>query len=310
MGWGYPSEAVNNEHWLFARTEKYQGTFDEPKEADDDVTRVGAIHRTVDGTGASLYFSSLMQGLPADLGASVPHSAQSTKFFSFIASSKHEGTEKDPKDWDDLTWKGRIHRYEHADDVFLFAAKATGVPSEKHWYYPTTGISNDHWTFIAESKNPGTYGAPKDWEDITWPGAIHAYSGDGVRRFYAARGNGTPSKENWTYPVGATDNQYWTYLASQKHQGTYADPKELDEPTWPGVIHMSQVENVRNYYKSRNDGIPSQQGWVYPEGAVSNNNWIYIASATHAGTAADPKSLSEPTWPGEVHLHRVIPSVF
>ncbi|PBQ00248.1 hypothetical protein [Pseudomonas congelans] len=304
MGWGYPSEAVNNEHWLFARTEKYQGTFDEPKEADDDVTRVGAIHRTVAGTGASLYFSSLMQGLPADLGASVPHSAQSTKFFSFIAMSKHEGTEKDPKDWDDLTWKGRIHRYEHADDVFLFAAKATGVPSEKHWYYPTTGISNDHWTFIAESKNPGTYGAPKDWEDITWPGAIHAYSGDGVRRFYAARGNGTPSKENWTYPVGATDNQYWTYLASQKHQGTYADPKELDEPTWPGVIHMSQVENVRNYYKSRNDGIPSQQGWVYPEGAVSNNNWIYIASATHAGTAADPKSLSEPTWPGQVHLHR------
>ncbi|MCI3945096.1 PI-PLC X phosphodiestherase-like domain protein [Pseudomonas syringae] len=305
QGWAFPSEAADNQYWLFTRAEKHKGTFDEPKDSDDDVTRIGAIHRTVERTtGLDWYFSSLMQGLPADLGASVPHRPESTAFFSYLGKSIHEGTDTDPKGWEELTWKGRIHFYAHENRVFLFAAKASGVPSEKGWYYPTTAASNDHWTFIVESRHAGNYAAPKDWEDITWPGAIHAHSGDGVRRFYAAKANGTPSKENWTYPVGPVDNEHWTYLSSQKHLGTYADPKELDEPTWPNAIHVRQAENVRVYYKSRNDGIPSQQGWEYPEGEFSNNNWIYMASGRHSGTSADPKPWSEPTWPGRVHVNQ------
>ncbi|WP_236437942.1 hypothetical protein [Pseudomonas syringae] len=303
-GWTYPTDAVDNEHWFFARREKSKGTFDDPKDS-DDVTHVGAIHKIFRSYTATWdFYASRMHGLPEETGARLPQGHFDNEFFTYIGESRHDGTYTDPKTWDELTWEGLIHRYEYAGTVLYFAAKVSGIPSQQGWLYPTTGTSNNYWAFMQESRHAGTFADPKDWEDITWPGAIHAHLFDGVRRFYAAKAGGVPSDNEWNYPIGGnSDNGYWTYLSTQLHEGTYADPKELNEPTWPGAIHLNQVDASRYYYESRNDGIPSKEGWHYPSGSVSDNNWIYLATGTHQGTPADPNVWGEPTWPGATHVN-------
>lgn len=298
--WYYPTSPTNNEHWTYYTVEQFAGNYDSPKDSNDPNV-VGAIHATAGVNGTKDFYRSLIAERPHDLLIPYPQSGEDSEYFVYLGSSRHAGTYEAPKDWDEFTWPGRIHRYDYADKVLFFSPLSAGTPSERFWHYPTEAVSNAHWYLVAASAHAGTFKDPKDWTDVTWRGAIHANSANGTLLYYAAKKNGIPSQNDWAYPDGPDDNEHWTFLAAGKHSGSYLDPKEWDEPTWPGAIHARQTGVSRDYFSSRNGGIPSREGWDYPVSSVSNEDWIYEGTRNHEGTYFDPAKWDEPTWQGAIH---------
>jgi hypothetical protein len=302
--WVYPTSPSSNEHWEYLSTERFAGNYDSPKDLSDP-TFPGAIHAHSNAVdGKRYYFKSLMAGVPADMRVQYPEQGAENEYFTYLGSTSSPGTYDTPRSWSELTWPGRVYRYEINGKILYFTALQNGTPSEHGWYYPTTATSNQHWSLLAESAHAGNFQDPKDWTDVTWPGAMHADTQAGTLHYYAARHGGIPSDLGVVYPVGAQDNEQWHFIAIGKHPGTWSEPKDQDEPTWPGAIHIKRIGQSRVYYSSRNDGIPSEQGWPYPADTINDKNWVYEGTGNHEGTYSDPHKWDEPTWPGAIHAYK------
>ncbi len=118
----------------------------------------------------------------------------------FLGVSRHSGTENDPKEWDEYTWPGRLHRYEYDGKTLYFRAQMTGTPSTHNWYYPTDESSTEQWAYYGTTSHAGTFADPHVPDEVTWRGAIHRVEKDGIRLYFKARRAGIPNQQNWAYP--------------------------------------------------------------------------------------------------------------
>lgn len=325
--WPYPAPPASNAHWDYLGKDQHAGTSTDPKGA-GDWTWPEAIH-TLAKDNQTLYFQSNGYGMPPEAGWNYPDTPSSNNAWTFIGSSAnagmgeapknraeatesgkveayqyddahresraHAGTFTDPKKWDEPTWPGQIHDYLYNGRHMYFSSLVEGIPSERGWHYPTTETSNNQWTYRGTSQHAGTYEAPKEWDEITWPGAIHYYEIAGQRVYFRALNEGNASDSYWYYPTTFSSNSNWTYLG--KHWGTLEDPKYWDEPTWIGAVHKTGIY----YFTSRFDGNASATNYHYPAAPNSNTYWTY--GGEHLGTLAEPKHWEEPTLPGEIHRY-------
>jgi len=303
--WGHASDHpggyLNGDAFDLIGYSHYKGTLDSPKSFDQP-TWTGAIHLD---TTTHYFFEAKKAGeMGVDVGEH-PTTPTDNDSWHFLGINKHSGTPADPKDWEEYTWPGRIHRYEYGGKVLFFSALMTGTPSEHNRHYPTDESSNDSWAFYGSTEHAGTFADPHQWNEVTWKGAIHQVVQPGKVIYFAAKLPGNSQAENRPYPTAEADNSYWTYVATGTHAGTVEDPKNLNEPVWPGVLVTIQRQTGIYYYVAKNDGIPSANNWTLPDGASSDENWDYFGASLHAGTQNDPKEWTEVTWPGAIHDYQV-----
>lgn len=280
-----------------------RGTLESPKQfGPPTVTWVGAIHFD---TKTHFLFEAKKAGeLEVDLSAQ-PTTPTDNDSWHFVGISMHSGTLGSPKDWDEYTWPGRIHRYESGGKVLFFSALMTGTPSTKLWYYPTDESTNDYWAFYGATEHAGTFAAPHQWNEVTWRNAIHRVTQAEKTVYFAAKLPGNSEAEKRPYPTSEVDNLNWRYVATGMHAGTAEDPKNWEEPVWPGAIVKIQRQGGTYYYVAKNDGVPPANHWALPDGASNNENWDYVGVSLHAGTQNDPKEWTEFTWPGAIHDYQV-----
>jgi hypothetical protein len=298
-GWNYPDTPSSNNAWMFIgssnnsganrESRAHAGTFTDPKRWDEP-TWPGQIHDYL-YNGRHMYFSSLVEGTPSERGWYYPTTETSNNQWTYRGTSQHAGTYEDPKEWDEITWPTAIHYYEIDGQRTYFSALNEGNASASFWHYPTTFSSNSNWTYLG--KHWGTLEDPKEWDEPTEIGAVHK---TGIY-YFTSRFNGNASATNYHYPAAPNSNTYWTYKG--QHLGTLADPKQWEEPTLPGEIHRYDYHGKVLYFAAKQEGDPSKYNWYYPVTETSNNYWTYLGK--HAGTYADPKEWDEPTRVGAVH---------
>lgn len=203
-----------------------QGTVEQPNTW-TDYSQVGDINYYEYG-GQRLLFKAKREGRPSDHNWYYPTSATDNDHWEFYA--RHAGTFADPKDWNDYSLPGDIHRYEYGGKTLFFEARHAGRPSSRYWHYPTEETSNDYWTY--KGLHAGTWQDPKTWNEPTWPGAIHWYREYNL--FFISRVSGTPSAHNWYYPTSAGSNSYWSYLNPQNRTAPSINDfdQRYDKYTW------------------------------------------------------------------------------
>ncbi|MGV8863894.1 MAG: hypothetical protein ACOH2O_08905 [Pseudomonas sp.] len=305
--WPLPLESGGNQYWTWAGSAKNPGTFKQPK-TQDDITWMGAIHST-ESEGHRTYFQSRVEGTPSQHDWPYPPAPSSNAYWAYLGTDQHAGTSTDPKGADDLTWPEAIHALTKDNQTLYFQSNGYGTPPEAGWNYPDTPSSNNAWMFIGSSNNgeanresrahAGTFTDPKRWDEPTWPGQIHDYLYNGKHMYFSSLVEGTPSERGWYYPTTETSNNQWTYRGTSQHAGTYEDPKEWDEITWPTAIHYYEIDGQRAYFSALNEGNASASFWHYPTTFSSNSNWAYLGK--HWGTLEDPKEWDDPTGIGAVH---------
>ncbi|EPJ82385.1 hypothetical protein CFII64_16562 [Pseudomonas sp. CFII64] len=276
----------------------YMGTLDSPKYFDQP-TWAGAIH--LDRQTHFLFEAKKGGEMGVELGAP-PTTATDTDSWRFLGVNLNSGKLDDPKQWDEYTWPGRIHRYDYGGKVLFFIAQMTGTPSEKNWHYPTDESSNDYWAFYGSTAHAGTYSDPHQRNEVTWKGAIHLVNQNNTILYFAAKRSGNAEIDGWQYPSTPADNEYFTYKGQWFHEGTIVDPKGINEPVWPGVYVKTNNEGADLYFIAMNAGIPSLNNWPFPAEGSNNAHWTYYGSSRHAGTLTDPKQWNDVSWQGAVHV--------
>ncbi|MCQ9424372.1 hypothetical protein NRB16_12690 [Pseudomonas sp. LJDD11] len=203
-----------------------QGTVERPNTW-SDYSRVGDINVYEYG-GQRLLFQAKREGRPSDYNWHYPTSASDNEHWTFY--SRHIGTFSDPKDWNDYSVPGDIHRYEYGYKTLFFQARQSGRPSAHNWYYPTREVSDANWTY--KGLHAGTWQDPKTWNEPTWPGAVHWYKEYNL--FFTSRVTGTPSANYWHYPTSAVSNTYWSYLNPQTRTAPTINDLDrgYDKYTW------------------------------------------------------------------------------
>ncbi|WP_082333921.1 PI-PLC domain-containing protein [Pseudomonas syringae] len=279
----------------------YQGTLNSPK-LFDQPTWVGAIHLD---RGTQFLFEARKSGeMGIDVGER-PMTPTDNESWHFLGISKHFGTQNDPKEWDEYTWPGRLHRYEHDGKTLYFHAQMTGTPSTNNWYYPTDESSTEQWAYYGTTSHAGTFADPHIPDEVTWRGAIHRVEKDGIRFYFKARSAGIPEQQNWTYPTDATNNEHFIYVATERHAGTLSDPKDEKEPVVPGDYVKTPHEGIDLYFIAKNSGVPSLNDWPFPFDMRDTENWVFYGISRNAGTLDAPKEWDEVSWRGAVHVHNV-----
>ena len=302
--WGSPSKDAlyppysDPNKWEPVGASLFEGTLDSPKAFDQPTWR-DAIHLD---RATRYFFQALKSGEMDKELEPQPTTATSNASWRFLGVHKHMGTLNEPKVEDEYTWPGRIHRHEANGKILYFRAQMTGTPSLKNWPYPADESSNDYWAYHGSTEHAGTFSDPHQRDEITWKGAIHTTEEQGIKHYFAAKRAGNPAQENWPYPTGATDNDYFRYIESVMHAGSISDPKELDELVTVGDYVRTQRGSEWYYYIAQNNGVPSQNDWPFPEGQNSNDSWTYYGVSRHAGTVEDPKEWDEVSWRGAVHV--------
>jgi hypothetical protein len=217
------------------------------------------------------------------------HSKNNGLAASSANQTQAAGTYEDPKAWADDSYPLDIH---YESGYGFYQSRFTGNAGRSRYYFPTTpGESNTYWDWRGE--HAGTYKDPKNWNEVTRPGAIHYYKGVG---YFASTFTGNAAHHNWYYPtVPGESNTLWTWKGA--YAGTYADPKNWDELTYPGAIH--HYKGV-GYFASTFTGNAAHHNWYYPTvPGESNTHWTW--KGVHAGTYADPKVWNELTYKGAIH---------
>ncbi|MQQ37553.1 PI-PLC X phosphodiestherase-like domain protein [Pseudomonas sp. SZ57] len=279
----------------------YQGTLNSPKYFDQP-TWAGAIHQDRE---TKFLFEAKKSG---EMGVEVgerPMTPTDNESWHFVGISKHLGLLSDPKEWDEYTWPGRLHRYEHGGKTLYFRAQMTGTPSDHGWYYPTDESSTEQWAYYGTTSHAGTFAEPHGPDEVTWRGAIHRVEKNGIRFYFKARFAGIPNQQNWTYPTDATSNAYYLYAATERHAGTISDPKDEKEPVIPGDYVKTTRVDGDHYFIAKNSGVPSLNQWPFPANRGDTENWIFYGISRNAGTLNDPKEWDEVSWRGAVHVREV-----
>ncbi|RMU61009.1 hypothetical protein ALP25_04858 [Pseudomonas syringae pv. syringae] len=304
--WGYVMDDeygyLNPNNFEHVGYSIFQGTLNSPKMFDQP-TWVGAIHQDLE---TQFLFEAKKSG---QMGVEVgehPTTPTDNESWHFLGISKHSGVLRDPKEWDEYTWPGRLHRYEHGGKTLYFHAQMTGTPSDHYWYYPTDESSTEQWAYYGTTLHAGTFADPHTADEVTWGGAIHRVEKDGIRFYFKARIAGIPNEQNWAYPTSATSNEYYIYIATARHAGTISDPKEVNEPVIPGDYVIKARKDGDYYFIAKNSGVPSANNWPFPAGQVDTENWVFYGISRNPGTLDAPKEWDEVSWRGAVHVRKVI----
>ncbi|MDG6399464.1 PI-PLC X phosphodiestherase-like domain protein [Pseudomonas quasicaspiana] len=302
---------LNANKFEFIGKSENGGTLADPN-ADAVLTWPGAIH--IDGQlddfrGAMIY--EARNGGEIGIDIRPPDSPEGVgDDWRVVGHAYNEGTFEHPKRWTEYTWLGRIHNNDIGRTILYFSAKMAGHPSNPQhpWPYPSDESSNEWWAYEGRTEHAGTFGSPHEWDEVTWPGAIHRDSFSGGTRYFKATFTGIGKVNGWRYPLQDAGDEHWTYIATATHAGTVEDPRDYGaEPVWPGTIVVNTREPVgRYYYTAQNDGIPQDNDWPLPEGAEGNEHWDYFGVSNHAGTKDDLKNTDEVTWPGAYNFSEML----
>lgn len=293
--WLLPEGAASNAHWTLIPEVKPIGTFEQPRQF-EDYSQPGSVYVDNVGVGQRRFYISHFEGYPADDIDSFSMAGEGDPNWQFVG--RHSGLMTDLKPFDDITRVGAFHDAMIAGkDRAVLRSLFDGLPSADT-PYPRTPASTAHWEFIGIFKHSGTGNDLKGRDELTWPGALHL--DEAQQMIYAAKKSGVPESEGWAYPVGNTSDDNWDYVASVANNGTAESPRERNSLSTPGTIFADQRGLMRQkLYRSKFSGFAKDVGAVYPSGSESNRFYDYLGE--HAGTFADPKPFTEPTWPGAIH---------
>jgi hypothetical protein len=257
------------------------GTYEHPKLWQENTT-IGAIHKYVLDSG-NLFFAAKFDGNASDHNWYFPTGPYSSESWEFKGA--HAGTYADPKEWDEPSYIGAIHKYVYQGKSLFFSARLEGNASLNGWHYPTSPVSNEYWEY--KGAHAGTYADPKEWNELTRIGAIHKYIYNRGNLYFAAKFDGVANEYNKNYyPAGPYSNDHWDFRGTRA--GTYADPKNWREPTYVGAIHQYS-EGDSSYFISKVDGLPEDGYRVYPTDKKSNANWTYAGTPSYIVMTSDPQ---------------------
>jgi hypothetical protein len=295
----YPQTLASNDFWDFEFATEQAGTYVDPKSMSGN-TWPGAIHQ-YDYQGNVRLHAAQKFGNPEAEGWPSPN-LPSGEYWKLIGNVRHKGTFADPKEFDEVTGVGLIHTTTIDGELVYFRSLVNGDPAENGWAYPEASTSNQYWQYLGRNLRQGTWDDPKGANDFTWPGQTHAVQIGDKRVYLIAKMDGLPAEDDWPYPE-SVDNAYWSIAGESRHSGSFHNPKDQQEVTWVGAIHMRQDGERRMYYRSKVAGnlVTVGDSYPLPEGESNNAGWDYIGANSAAGMLTDPHIGSVLTWPGNVH---------
>ena len=297
VGAVYPSGEESNDFYEYAG--EHAGTFSDPKPFTDP-TWPDAVH-VANINGQRAFLKSKMTGKPSSQ-TPYPEELASTDFWEFMFTSDQAGTYADPKTLSGQTWVGAIHEYSSSGRSQLYIAQQSGNPIADNWPLPTAG-DTQYWKVMGLVRHKGTFADPKDFDEMTSQGLIHATTIEGQHVYYRALARGVPQANDWSYPAPGTDNEYWESLGANVPEGTWADPKGSSGFTSPGRIHAVQARDRTLYLLSKVDGLLAEHNWPIPQDG-DNDYWTVVGESRHSGEIIDPKDQQEVTWTGAIHMRQ------
>lgn len=312
--WPYP-ETGSNAYWSIAGESRHSGSLINPKDQ-REVSWVGAIHMHQDGQTRTYYRNKLLSGNLEVIGGSypLPEGEGSTVAWEYLGSNSNAGTLDDPHTGPALTWPGNVHKLTRTETDIYYQARFTGVANATHPFPTTLGSSNDDWTFVGKSSQPGTVLAPKDSHEMTWPEAVHRFEQLGKAYYVRSKIRGVPPESGWVFPVPPNSDERWDLVDIGVHAGTWDDPKPWSDMSWPGAIYMLGFPQeivgpdhpFRSFYSSTFWGDPSEHGMPTPY----NSAWVFISSSILPATLSSPSLFLGTTWKGAVHWYPLSGELF
>ncbi len=242
------------------------GTYEHPKLWEED-TRIGAIHKYI-YAGKNLFFAAKFDGKASDHNWFFPTGPYSNDYWEF--KGVHAGTYADPKELNELTYVGAIHKKTLNSGNLYFAAKFQGYVGEP--FYPAGPFGGPLWDF--KGTRAGTYAEPKDWTEQTYVGAIHQYS-EGDSSYFISKFSGLPKDGYRAYPTDKKSNDHWTYAGTPSYIVMTSDPqypwtdkeedKGGDENKLSAAYIHAQYRDVNSFRASH----PSLDIPVYVNGDIT-----------------------------------------
>lgn len=181
------------------------------------------------------------------------------------------GTFNSPKRWHDYGNAGSLY---YEEGYGYLKLKTRGRPSDHSWYFPYSGESDHHWTYI--SYEEGSFETPKGWDDKGKQGEV--YYSEENKAYYIFREKGKPSDHYWYFPEGKNDNEIWLYAGENK--GTLDSPKKWNEYGIAGSVYY---DSHYGYSILRTEGRPPDNDWNYPSqeyrtftGNSSLMSWVHL----------------------------------
>ena len=192
------------------------GTYEHPK-LWEEATTIGAIHKYT-YEGKNFFFVAKFDGNASDHNWFFPTGPYSNDYWEFKGA--HAGTAADPKESNELTYVGAIHKRVINGGNLYFSSRFNGIAGEVS--YPTGPFSNILWDF--KGTLAGSYAEPKDLTDQTYVGAIHQHS-KGDSSYFISKFDGVPKDGYRNYPTGKKSNDHWTYAGTPSYIVMTSDPQ-------------------------------------------------------------------------------------
>ncbi|MCK8321543.1 glucosyltransferase [Erwinia amylovora] len=277
--WYFPSHGQSNMRWQSIGFEI--GSFESPKLPDNEGVS-GEIYYSVED---KTYYVLRKDGKPSSHGWHFPSGDMDDG--NWIYAGKKRGTFNSPKRWHDYGNAGSLY---YEEGYGYLKLKTRSRPSDHSWYFPYSGESDHHWTYI--SYEEGSFETPKGWDDKGKQGEV--YYSEENKAYYIFREKGKPSDHYWYFPEGKNDNEIWLYAGENK--GTLDSPKKWNEYGIAGSVYY---DSHYGYSILRTEGRPPDNDWNYPSQGVSNLHWKFISY--ELGTFDAPKKWSEVGTKGEVY---------
>ncbi|MCQ3008762.1 hypothetical protein NLO93_27930, partial [Pseudomonas savastanoi] len=159
----------------------------------------------------------------------------------------HDGTISDPKNENEPVIPGDYVKTTYEDGDHYFIAKNSGVPSLNDWPTPADQQDNENWVFYGISRHAGTVDNPKEWNEVSWRGAVHVRNVSGMRLLFSVNSDkeGIPEQDKWSQPPNAPldadeekkppalveKSPAWKFLQVTHLTGTRDQPKSLADWT-------------------------------------------------------------------------------
>ncbi|UWS29361.1 glucosyltransferase [Erwinia pyrifoliae] len=277
--WYFPHNGESSIHWQFIKWKA--GTFSSPLDWNDEGISGNAYYY---GDNDAFYIIK-KTGNPSDRDWYFPAIESDNEHW--IYAGKNRGNLDSPKEWHEYGQVGSIY-YEKEYGYMML--KTDGRPSDKSWYFPFKGQSNNRWQFLCFEI--GSFESPKLPDNEGLAGEVY-YSIE-EKTFYILRKDGKPSSHGWHFPSDEMDDGNWIY--GGKNMGTLNSPKTWYDHGNTGSLYY---EDGYGYLALKTNGRPSDHGWYFPYGGESDNHWTYISYAE--GSFESPKGWGAKGKQGEVY---------
>jgi len=192
------------------------GTYEHPKLWEENTT-ISAIHKYT-YEGKNFFFAAKFDGNASDHNWFFPTGPYSNDYWEF--KGVHAGTYADPKELDEMTYIGAIHKRVIDGGNLYLSSRFNGIATEAT--FPAGAFSNIWWDF--KGTRAGTYAEPKDWLDQTYVGAIHQYS-EGDSSYFISKFDGLPKDGYRHYPTDKKSNDHWIYAGTPSYIVMTSDPQ-------------------------------------------------------------------------------------